>query len=81
MHLSPNQFRLAHVDRENAVGNSPPLEGCLCMTTEHKCGECAKFKVSDAGCPNYAYFHEYVDGRPLMDANATACSDFLEKGS
>jgi len=51
------------------------------MTTEHKCGECAKFKVSDAGCPNYAYFHEYVDGRPLMDANATACSDFLEKGS
>jgi hypothetical protein len=46
------------------------------MTTEHKCGECARFKVPDAGCPNYSYFHEYVEGRPLMDAKATACSDF-----
>ena len=44
--------------------------------SEHRCGECARFKVLDAGCPNYAYFHEYVEGRPLMDAKATACSDF-----
>ena len=46
-----------------------------------KCGNCARFKVPDAGCPNYESFMEYVDGRPLMDANCAACSDFLERGA
>jgi hypothetical protein len=40
------------------------------------CGDCARFKVPDAGCPNYESFTEYVDGRPLMDAHCAACSDF-----
>lgn len=40
------------------------------------CGECARFKVPSAGCPSYESFSEYVDGRPLMDAKSTACSDF-----
>jgi len=43
------------------------------------CGGCARYKVPDAGCNNYAYFNEYVDGRPLMDAKAVACSDFYPK--
>jgi hypothetical protein len=46
-----------------------------------KCGDCARFKVPDAGCPNYESFSEYVDGCPLMDADCAACSDFLEKGA
>jgi hypothetical protein len=46
-----------------------------------KCGDCARFKVPDAGCPNYEYFMEYVNGKPLMDAHCAACSDFLEKGA
>jgi energy-coupling factor transporter ATP-binding protein EcfA2 len=41
-------------------------------------GDCARFKVPDAGCPNYESFTEYVDGRPLMDAYCAACSDFHE---
>ena len=45
---------------------------------KHKCGECARFKVPDAGCSNYSYFMEYVEGRPLMDANSTACNDFYQ---
>jgi hypothetical protein len=44
--------------------------------SEYKCGECARFKVPDAGCANYSYFFEYAEGKPLMDAQATACSDF-----
>jgi hypothetical protein len=48
---------------------------------EKTCGDCARFKVPDAGCPNYESFTEYVDGRPLMDAHCAACSDFLEKGA
>ena len=41
-----------------------------------RCGDCARFRVPDAGCPNYESFTEYVDGRPLMDAHCAACSDF-----
>jgi len=43
-----------------------------------RCGDCVRFKVPDAGCPNYESFTEYVDGRPLMDAHCAACSDFHE---
>jgi len=43
------------------------------------CGQCARFKVPDSGCPNYGSFLEYVDGRPLMDAKSAACSDFYPK--
>ena len=46
------------------------------MSEGKTCGDCARFKVPDAGCPNYEYFREYVDGRPLMDAHGAACSDF-----
>lgn len=45
---------------------------------EKTCGDCARFKVPDAGCPNYESFSEYVDGRPLIDANCAACSDFYQ---
>jgi hypothetical protein len=48
---------------------------------EHKCGECAKFKVPGANCPNYEHFFEFVDGRPMMDGECTACSDFYPKCS
>jgi hypothetical protein len=44
--------------------------------SEHKCGECARFKVPDSNCPSYDSFLEYVDGRPLMDGKSAACSDF-----
>ncbi len=43
------------------------------------CGECARFKVPDAGCPHYDSFLEYADGRPLMDAKSLACSNFYLK--
>jgi hypothetical protein len=46
------------------------------MAETRTCGECARFKVPDAGCPHYESFTEYVDGRPLMDAHCAACSDF-----
>jgi hypothetical protein len=49
------------------------------MTERKKCGDCARFKVPDSGCSSYDAFSEYVDGRPLMDANCAACSDFLER--
>ena len=39
-----------------------------------KCGDCKFFKTDD--CPERYHFSEYVDGRPLMDANCAACSEF-----
>jgi hypothetical protein len=45
-----------------------------------KCGKCARFRVPDAGCPNYDSFTEYVGGKPLMDAGSIACSSFFLKG-
>ena len=48
---------------------------------EHKCGECAKFKVPGTNCPNYERFFEFVDGRPMMDGECTACSEFYLKFS
>jgi hypothetical protein len=47
-------------------------------SSEHKCGECARFKVPDADCPHYDSFFKYVDGRPLMDGKSAACSNFYE---
>jgi len=49
------------------------------MTTspDKTCGDCARFRVPEAGCSNFSYFKEYVEGRPLMDAKSTACSDFF----
>jgi len=50
------------------------------MTTspDRTCGDCARFRVPEAGCPNYESFTQYVDGRPLMDAHCAACSDFYQ---
>jgi hypothetical protein len=49
------------------------------MTTppEKICGDCARFKVPDAGCPNFSDLKEHVEGLPLMDAKSAACSDFF----
>jgi hypothetical protein len=46
--------------------------------SEHRCGECARFKVPDAGCPYFDDFFEYVDGRSLTDmtAKSPACTSF-----
>jgi putative DNA primase/helicase len=44
--------------------------------TIQRCGDCARFRIPDAGCPHCESFSEYVDGRPLMDARCAACSDF-----
>lgn len=48
----------------------------MAVGKDKTCGDCARFKVPDAGCPNYDSFMEYVDGHPLMDAKCAACSDF-----
>jgi len=40
------------------------------------CGECARYKVPDSGCPNYNSFYEFAEGKPLMDADSEACSEF-----
>jgi len=47
----------------------------------HKCKECARYRIPDSGCPHYDSFLEYVGGKPLMDGNCAACSDFYPKCS
>lgn len=47
----------------------------------HKCKECARYRIPDSGCPHYDSFLEYVGGKPLMDDNCAACSDFYPKCS
>lgn len=42
-------------------------------------GDCARFRVPEAGCSNFSYFKEYVEGRPLMDAKTAACSDLYSR--
>jgi hypothetical protein len=37
--------------------------------------------VPGTNCPNYEHFFEFVDGRPMMDGECTACSEFLERGA
>lgn len=45
------------------------------MTAKNeRCGDCKFFKTSD--CPSFDNFREYVDGRPLMDADCAACGSF-----
>jgi hypothetical protein len=45
------------------------------MTLQNeKCGDCKLFKTDD--CPERYHFSEYVDGRPLMDADCAACGSF-----
>jgi hypothetical protein len=50
---------------------------------KHRCGECARFKVPDSGCPHYDDFFEFVDGRSLTDmtAKSPACSNFYPGSS
>ena len=44
------------------------------MAGTEKCGDCKLFKTDE--CPERYHFSEYVDGRPLMDAQCAACGQF-----